>query len=135
MPITLDAVKSKGRLVADNDTYKVHDFDLNDLTVSVTELKVGKATRGHSHDSNAEVYFFPAGSDAEMTVGTDHFPVNQGAVLIPKGEFHRVENKSSDSELQFVAVFAGRRSESKAKYADSDSDVDRPSAGSAAKGT
>lgn len=118
MPITPETVKSKGHLVADNETYTIHDYDLDDLTVSVTELKKGKATRGHSHSSTAEVYFFPEGSNAEMTVGEESFAVNRGTVLIPRGAFHRVANKSNDSELQFVAVFSGKRSESRAKYTD-----------------
>jgi mannose-6-phosphate isomerase-like protein (cupin superfamily) len=118
MPITIDTIKSEGRLVAENERYTIHDYDLDDLTVSLTQLKKGKETRGHSHDSNAEVYFFPYGGDAAMAVGNEKFNVDHGAVLIPGGEFHRVVNKSKKSDLLFVSIFAGKRNESKAKYAD-----------------
>lgn len=112
--------------MADNERYRIHDFDLGDLTISITELKRGMATRGHSHASNAEAYFFMEGGEAAMTVGRNSFDVNGGAVLIPQGEFHRVENKSKDSDLLFVSVFAGKRNDSQAVYARAASGVDLP---------
>jgi mannose-6-phosphate isomerase-like protein (cupin superfamily) len=115
LPLTLDEVKSKGRLIADNDRYRVHDYDLGDLTVSLTELKRGQGTRGHTHSSNAEVYFFTGGR-AEMEIGGEKFYVDKGVVLIPKGEFHRVQNRSRDSELAFISVFPGKRKDSNALY-------------------
>ncbi|MDE1853336.1 MAG: cupin [Thaumarchaeota archaeon] len=117
MPITLDTVKSKGKLVADNERYRVHDYDLGDLTVSMTELKKGQATRGHAHDLNAEVYIFPEGGDAEMEVGPERFDVHQRAILVRRGEFHRVVNRSRTSDLIFVSIFSGRRDATGAKYA------------------
>jgi mannose-6-phosphate isomerase-like protein (cupin superfamily) len=113
--LTLDTVKTKGRLVADDERYRIHDYDLGDLTVSVTELRGGKQTRGHSHGSNAEVYFF-LGGRALMEVGEEKFEIRRGAVLIPKGEFHRVVNKSKASDLLFVSVFPGKREQTNARY-------------------
>ena len=116
MLLTIDEVRSKGRLVADNELYRVHDYDLDDLTVSLTELKKGQGTRGHAHNSNAEVYFFPGGK-AEMEIGDEKVDIDEGVVLIPKGEFHRVLNLSDDSELKFISVFQGKRENSNARYA------------------
>lgn len=116
MAITIDTAKSEGRLVANNERYRIHDYDLGDLTISLTELKGGKATRGHSHDSTAEAYFFMGGGEGEMTVGGQSFDVRGGAILIPQGEFHKVANKSEDSDLTFVSVFAGKRNEGEAVY-------------------
>ena len=115
MLLTIDEVRSKGRLVADNERYRVRDYDLDDLTVSLTELKKGQGTRGHAHDSNAEAYFFPGGK-AEMEIGDEKVGIDEGVVLIPKGEFHRVLNLSDDSELEFVSVFPGKRESSNARY-------------------
>ena len=116
MRLTLETIRKQGRLVADTERYRIHDYDLGDLTVSVTDLKKGQETRGHSHASNAEVYFFDGG-EAEMEVGKDRFEVDTGAVLIPQGEFHRVVNKSKTSDLTFVAVFSGKRELTRARYA------------------
>ena len=115
MRLTLDSVKEAGKLVADDERYRIHDYDLGDLTISVTELKRGQETRGHSHDSNAEVYFFPGGR-AIMEVGDERFKVDRGAVLIPRGEFHKVVNRSKRSSLLFVSVFQGRREHTRARY-------------------
>lgn len=115
MRLTLDTVKEKGRLVADDARYRIHDYHFDDLTVSVTELKRGQETRGHSHSSNAEVYFFPGGA-AEMLVGRERFEVAPGAILIPKGAFHRVFNRSKTSDLLFVSVFSGEREHTRARY-------------------
>lgn len=115
MRLTLDTVVRKGRLVADDERYHIHDYDLDGLTVSPTELKRGKETRGLLHSSNAEVYFFPGG-DAEMEVGEDRFKIYRGAVMIPKGEVHRVINRSLTSDLLSASVFPGRREDSRARY-------------------
>ena len=115
MHLTLDTVMKEGRVVADDERYRIHDYDLDDLTISVTELKPGKETRGHSHDSNADVYFFPGGK-ALMEVGDERLGVGRGAVLIPKGKFHRVVNRSTKSDLLFVSVFPGKREHTRARY-------------------
>lgn len=116
MPISIETVRSKGRLVADDKRYTIHDYQLDDLTVSLTELKKGQGTRGHAHGFNAEVYVFPEGGDAEMEVGGERFEVGRGAILIPSGEFHRVVNKSKTSDLLFVSIFSGKRKDMKANY-------------------
>ena len=131
MQLTVDTVMKKGRLVADDDRYRIHDYNLDDLTVSVTELKRGKETRGHFHSSNAEVYFFPGGN-ALIEVGNEKFEVGRGAVLIPKGEFHRVVNKSK-RDLLFVSVFPGKREHTRARYDRSASGSRTHRAGSSAR--
>lgn len=133
MPITLETVRSDGRLVADNERYRIHDYGLGDLTVSVTELKKGQRTRGHAHGSNAEVYFFPDGGDAEMEVGTERFEIERTGILIPQGEFHRVVNRSKTSDLVFVSIFSGKRNDTRAKYAPERADRTRMEAEQAAQ--
>ena len=51
-----------------------------------------------------------------MEIGGEKFYVDKGVVLIPKGEFHRVQNRSRDSELAFISVFPGKRKDSNALY-------------------
>ena len=115
MRFNIDTVREKGRLVADNERYRIHDFNLDDLTVSLTELRGGQSTRGHTHDSKAEVYIFREG-EGVMEVGSDSFEVSRGPVLIPRGEFHRVVNKSESSDLVFMSIFSGSRNGTRADY-------------------
>jgi mannose-6-phosphate isomerase-like protein (cupin superfamily) len=125
MPITSQTVATRGRVVADDERYLVHDYVLDDLTVSMTELRKGQETKGHSHESNAEVYVFFGGAKGRMVVGDETFPVTEGAVLIPKGKFHKVINESQGAPLRFLAVFSGARGEMNAKYSREDSQMNR----------
>ena len=94
-----------GKVIRDNDTYKVTDnTDLDHLVVSQTILKPNKETLGHSHEGLEEVYFFSSGM-GEMIVGEESITVNSNSiVLIPAGEFHKVINSHS-RPLIFTAVF------------------------------
>lgn len=100
-----------GKMVKDNDTYKVIDnTSLNSLVVSKTILHPGKETGGHLHAGQEEVYQFVYGSGI-MEVGPDRFLVTAGdVVLIPDALFHKVWNTSSVEDLVFVCVFDGKRS-------------------------
>jgi len=95
-----------GEVIKENETYTLTDNNhLEHLTLSKTELNPGMNTRGHSHDSQEEVYFFNEGI-GEMQVGEEKFKVEPGSiVLIPAGKFHRVFNESGKSNLSFVCVF------------------------------
>jgi mannose-6-phosphate isomerase-like protein (cupin superfamily) len=99
----------KGDVVKNDDTYLLKDNKtLKNLVVSSTELKPTKATRGHSHAGQEEVYYIVSGT-GEMQVGDARFKIQGGdVVLIPDGEFHRVFN-TSNSPLYFVCVFDGKR--------------------------
>lgn len=96
-----------GVVVKENETYTLTDNELLEhMTLSKTALKPKMSTRGHSHDSQEEVYFFTKG-EGFMQVGeeTKAFDVKAGdIVLIPQGKFHRVFNES-ENMLEFVCVF------------------------------
>ena len=100
-------------LVQYNDTYKIVDYNIEGLTVSVTELHKGKATRGHSHP-HAECYFFK--TDAGIRLGHTHYEVKAGQLLMVKPkQFHRVY-AMPDKEAVFVCVFEGLRNETGRDY-------------------
>lgn len=102
-----------GQLVKDTDDYRLFDYRIEGLTVSVTELKEGKATRGHSH-SDAEVYLFQ--SDAVVRLGHRTYEVKKGQMLLVKpGQFHRVYTMPN-STARFVCLFAGTRDQKKPVY-------------------
>lgn len=107
-----------GIVVKDSDVYTLEDNNLLEhLTLSKTTLKPGQETRGHSHDEQEEVYFFIQG-EGEMVLGEERFDVQEGSiVLIPKGKFHKVINKSNAFHCIFVCVFEKYdRSGQEAKY-------------------
>lgn len=96
----------KGIVVKNTEVYTLEDNNLlENLTVSKTHLKPNKETRGHFHDEQEEVYFFIQG-EGEMVLGEEKFNVNEGSVvLIPKGKFHKVINKSNVFPCVFICVF------------------------------
>ena len=99
-----------GKVVKEDDRYVVVDNTfLNNLIVSSTDLKPGKATSGHSHAGQEEVYNFVKGK-GQMKIENEVFPVSEGdVVLIEDGKFHQVINSSAEN-LYFVCVFNGFRS-------------------------
>jgi len=99
-----------GKVVKEDDRYVVVDNTfLNNLIVSSTDLKPGKATSGHSHAGQEEVYNFVKGK-GQMKIENEVFPVSEGdMVLIEDGKFHQVINSSAEN-LYFVCVFNGFRS-------------------------
>ena len=51
--------KQLAKLIRDNEVYKVYDLPgLEDIEISLTELRSHKSTIGHSHDKVDEVYIF-----------------------------------------------------------------------------
>jgi|SRR3989338_1016092 len=92
-------------LIRDNETYKVYDLpQLQNLTVSLTELYPQKSTSGHSHKEADEVYVFIHGAGT-MEIGSRTQEVKDGdLVLVPRGDFHRVHNKGGDN-LSFWTIF------------------------------
>lgn len=104
MKVKLDNVG--GDEVKNNETYILADNNyLEHMTLSRTFLKPGKSTRGHSHESQEEVYIFTIGN-ALMQIGETYHHAKAGDVfLIKAGEFHRVFNKSEDDPCSFTCVF------------------------------
>jgi quercetin dioxygenase-like cupin family protein len=117
MPISVDEVKREGHLVASNERYVIYDYDFGDMTVSLTELKKGQETRGHSHPANSEVYVFVSG-EGTMEVGPKKMKVGREVMLVPKGAFHRVVNDSPTEDLTFLCVFPGKREANRPRYAE-----------------
>jgi len=101
----INEYKDKAGLIRDNDTYRVFDLKtLEDLNLSLTELKPGKSTGGHAHSEADEVYIFIAGK-GEMEIGGKREKAKRGDIfLIPEGLFHRVYNKGWRT-LKFWSVF------------------------------
>ena len=97
-----------GKVVKEDDRYLVRDnTELNNLVVSSTTLKPNKATSGHKHDGQEEVYMFIEG-DGHMTLDDNRFQIREGQmVLIEDGVFHKVE--AGDNGCYFVCVFDGKR--------------------------
>jgi quercetin dioxygenase-like cupin family protein len=109
---SLNIIRERGFLVAENERYTIHDLEVDELTVSLTELKKDQETRGHSHGDCSEIYFFKGGKGKMQVDGQVHY-VTQGAVIIvPRGKFHKVINLGLET-LTFVAVFEGKRSSKK----------------------
>ena len=99
-----------GEVIKQDDRYVVKDnTTLTNLTISSTRLQPRKATSGHSHAGQEEVYYFIEGT-GKMELDDDTIKVQPGdVVLIEDGVFHRV-HAGMYEELYFVCVFDGRRS-------------------------
>jgi mannose-6-phosphate isomerase-like protein (cupin superfamily) len=97
--------KKISNLIRDNNTYRVYDLPtLKNLTLSLTELKIGKSTTGHSHTDVDEVYIFISGVGS-IDIDTDNQKVKDGdVILIPRGKFHKVHNEGSET-FSFWTVF------------------------------
>lgn len=116
MKVTLTQIN--GEIVKDNETYVLEDNNyLEHLTLSKTMLKPGMMTRGHSHETQEEVYIFTDG-EAIMIIGDDmHHAKTGDTFLIPAGKFHRVINKSEFNACSFTCIFEKYdRSGDAAKY-------------------
>jgi len=97
-----------GTVVKRDDRYIVKDNnELKNLVVSSTDLFPLKATTGHKHEGQEEVYIFIEGSGI-MQLDDDKFDVHVGdTVLIKDGVFHRVE--AMEDGCRFICVFDGNR--------------------------
>jgi mannose-6-phosphate isomerase-like protein (cupin superfamily) len=89
-----------------NEVYDIFDYKgLQNLMVSVTDLKPMQNTTGHSHDDADEVYVGLEGY-GEIQVADNIFDFNYGdVVVIPRGAFHKVWNKHDTRPLSFICIF------------------------------
>ena len=99
-----------GEVAKQDERYVVKDnTTLKNLVVSSTRLQPRKATSGHKHEGQEEVYYFIEGT-GKMELDNEMIKVEPGdVVLIEDGVFHRV-HAGMHEELYFVCVFDGRRS-------------------------
>jgi len=103
--MTIQQYKQLAKLIRDNEIYRVYDLtDLQNLTVSLTELYPQKSTTGHSHESADEVYVFIDG-EGMMEIGEKTLKVKSGDItLVPAGKFHKVYNQG-EKILSFWTIF------------------------------
>ncbi|MDG7025944.1 MAG: hypothetical protein JRN11_04285 [Nitrososphaerota archaeon] len=104
IPLTTGEIVFNGRLGAKNGRYRSISYDLAGRVASLNELKTGQGARGYVRRSN-EVYF--PGGRTGLKIVDGKADIEDGAVLIPKGDPHRVPNLAEDQELRFVPVFPG----------------------------
>jgi mannose-6-phosphate isomerase-like protein (cupin superfamily) len=97
-----------GEVVKKDERYTVKDnTTLNNLIVSSTDLHPHKATTGHKHKGQEEVYVFVRGGGV-MELDGKKFAVYEGdTVLIQDGVFHRVH--AGAEGCYFICVFDGAR--------------------------
>jgi NDP-sugar pyrophosphorylase family protein len=95
---------SDAKVVRSDDRYIVLDKPLGkNLVLSITILRSGKYTTGHSHPVG-EVYFFVEGR-GEIELDGERKTVGSGDMIaIKPDEFHRVYN-TSDKDFVFICVF------------------------------
>ena len=81
----------EGTTVKSDERYEVIDNNtLNNLVVSSTRLNPMKATTGHKHAGQEEVYMFIKGG-GHMQLDDEEFTVSGGSIVyIQDGVFHRV---------------------------------------------
>lgn len=98
----------EGATVKSDERYEVIDNNvLKNLVVSSTRLNPMKATTGHKHEGQEEVYMFIEGG-GRMQLDDEEFTVSGGSIVyIQDGVFHRVT--AGIDGLYFVCVFDGRR--------------------------
>ena len=107
MQVTINDIG--GTVAKEDERYVVKDNPLlNNLVVSSTRLQPRKATSGHSHPGQEEVYYFIEGI-GKMELDNDTIKVQPGdVVLIEGGVFHRV-HAGVYEEMYVVCVFDGKR--------------------------
>lgn len=89
------------------EVYDIFDYKkLQNLIISVTELKPGQNTSGHSHDDSDEVYICLDGYDGQIQVGENLCDFDRDDfIIIPRGSFHKVWNNNEKSTLKFLCIF------------------------------
>ena len=99
----------QGEVVKKDDRYEVIDnTKLKNLVLSSTDLYPYKATSGHKHPGQEEIYYFIGGYGV-MELDDEKITVNAGdVVLIEDGVFHKVFNTGLE-DLVFICVFDGSR--------------------------
>ena len=97
-----------GKIAKKDERYVVKDnTTLKNLVLSSTDLQPYKATSGHKHEGQEEVYYFVSGS-GKMELDDKTINVKENdVVLIEDGVFHRVH--AGPLGCYFVCVFDGRR--------------------------
>jgi mannose-6-phosphate isomerase-like protein (cupin superfamily) len=105
MKIHVDLFQKKIKPIRDTEVYSVHDLlYLKNINVSMTILHPGKATAGHEHEKEEEVYVFFSGK-GNMQLGKKKFKVGKGDIILVKSrQFHKTFNNGK-KDLIFICIF------------------------------
>ncbi len=105
---------TKAKKIIDNEDYIIKDLVLRDgtqrvlFTKSETELKPGRATRGHQHDDKGEVYDFVSGEGIMVLGNSSVYTVEPYSVIfVAAGVRHQVLNRSKTISLKFWTYYHG----------------------------
>ena len=100
--------------IRSDDVYTIRDMPIYDknqkivATASTTILNGGQATRGHVHKDTDEFYFFLEGMGTMYLGTTETWRVRENSVIfVPRGVWHRVENRNDFAELIFYTFYPG----------------------------
>lgn len=98
-----EGTKMEVKLRAASERYEIYDTKVGNVTSSLTFLKPGQETRGHSHP-HEETYFFISGNGI-LRIDGEARPVHpKESVVIPADKFHQVMNGHNDT-LVFLCVW------------------------------
>jgi quercetin dioxygenase-like cupin family protein len=86
----------------DNEVYRIIDFNSGTLTMSKTILHALKSTNGHKHNYQ-EIYYF-INNWGMLQVGEAFYQIQQGFVLIPPNNFHKVIN-NENKDIEFICAW------------------------------
>jgi mannose-6-phosphate isomerase-like protein (cupin superfamily) len=100
----INQFKKEAKLIIDNERYRVYDYVINKLVLSLTELKPFQETTGNQHKGREEIYWFVKGK-GKIQIGHRKIAVKEDDVIIvPSGIFHKVFNPNRQ-HLIFYNVF------------------------------
>ncbi|MFA5695884.1 MAG: cupin domain-containing protein [Bacilli bacterium] len=101
----IDEYKKSALLIRETEVYNVYDYkQLQNLSLSLTELHPDQKTSGHYHDDADEVYIFISGQ-GKLQIAKEFVTCEKGDVfVIPRGAFHKVWNETQE-DLKFWSVF------------------------------
>lgn len=113
LPSFILDVKSSAEEITDNSAYKVRDVYFTGTdgfvkwTMSITNLKAGRQTRGHDHPDKDEFCEIRSG-DCIMTIDDEQYRLTAGKfILIERGKYHKLMNVSNTEECVFINYFPG----------------------------
>ena len=95
-------IDSRLKIRKDNGTYRIVDYEGDDIVLSKTILHPHQSTTGHKH-SHTEIYYF-IGSGI-MQIGDDIETMNGGEFkFVSSSIFHRVSNNGNE-DLEFLCTW------------------------------
>ncbi len=99
--------------VADIKAYKLRDIyfpgkeGFINYTLSITNLRAGQQTRGHSHSDNVELCRIEKGDCFVVLDGTATRVKSGAIILVGKTVHHKIINASTTEDVVFASYFPG----------------------------